>query len=108
MLASTVVPALLWIGAVLTGMGTSAWNSVGMLAVIEDAGESTGRASGMVLLGFLAGLGIGPPVYGALVDRTGGYEPMWLLSIAASLVALAIVAAWQRASGRAGTPAAVR
>jgi predicted MFS family arabinose efflux permease len=108
MLASTVVPALLWIGAVLTGMGTSAWNSVGMLAVIEDAGESTGRASGMVLLGFLAGLGIGPPVYGALVDRTGGYEPMWLLSIAASLVALAIVAAWQRASRRAGRPEAVR
>lgn len=101
MLASMIVPVLLWVGAVMTGMGTSAWNSVGMLAVIEDAGDATGRASGIVLLGFLAGLGIGPPVYGALVDATGSYAPMWILSIAASIAALMIIVAWQRSGDRA-------
>lgn len=96
MLGATEATALLWVGAVLTGVGTSAWNSVGMLAVIDEAGAETGRASGIVLLGFLTGLGIGPPVYGALVDTTGGYGPIWVLSIAASTIALGTIVAWDR------------
>ena len=80
---------LLWVGVVLTGLGSSSWNSVGMLAVITDAGvRGAGRASGVVLLGFLLGLGIGPPLFGWSVDVTGEYTVMWWLSIAAFVVAL--------------------
>lgn len=96
MLMATGFPAMLWVGAVLTGVSTSAWNSVGMLAVIDEGGDATGRASGIVLLGFLAGLGAGPPAYGALVDAVGSYAPMWVSSIVASLAALATIVVWSR------------
>lgn len=97
MLAAPTLGAwLVWVGAVLIGVSSSSWNSVGMLAVINEAGAAaTGRASGIVLFGFLAGLGLGPPIYGAIVDRAG-YEPMWLLSIGVSGVALGVVLVWRR------------
>ena len=66
---------LLIVAAVLTGLGVSAWNSVAMLAVINDAGsELAGRASGVVLAGFLSGLAISPPIFGYSVDVTGSYN----------------------------------
>jgi predicted MFS family arabinose efflux permease len=98
MLASTTWAALLWVGAVLTGLSTSSWNSIGMLAVINEAGSATGRASGVVLLGFLAGLGIGPPVYGATVDATGSYTAMWLISVGAAALGFTLVVVWRRMS----------
>lgn len=93
---------LLWPAAVLIAAGSSSWNSVGMLTVMTEAGvESTGRASGFVLLGFLTGLGIGPPIFGALVDSTGSYDSMWLLSAVTALLALLVVAGWSRHGMRA-------
>jgi predicted MFS family arabinose efflux permease len=98
LLASTRWAALLWVGAIVTGASTSSWNSIGMLAVINEAGSATGRASGVVLLGFLAGLGIGPPIYGATVDATGSYTAMWLISIGAAALGFALVLVWRRMS----------
>ncbi len=96
MLGATTIPWLLWPGAVLTGAGSSSWNSVGMLAVIDEAGAATGRASGIVLFGFLGGLGIGPPIFGATVDATGSYTTMWLLSIATAALSFGVVWLWRR------------
>ncbi len=95
--AGMELQTLIWIGAVLTAVGSSSWNSVGMVAVMASTTpESTGRASGVVLFGFLAGLGIGPPIFGALVDRTGSYTPMWAVSAIAALGAFAVIVAWRR------------
>jgi predicted MFS family arabinose efflux permease len=91
----------LWVAVALTGASTSAWNSVGMLAVIDEPDASTGRASGVVLLGFLAGLGLGPPVYGLIVDETGSYALVWVLSLAAAAAALLIALRWRRLLQRA-------
>jgi predicted MFS family arabinose efflux permease len=102
-LASTTIVVLVWAAVILTGMSTSAWNSVGMLAVINEAGAPTGRASGVVLLGFLLGLGIGPPLYGATVDATGSYTAMWLLSLLAAGLSLWLVVAWRQRSGIGST-----
>ena len=102
-LASPTIIVLVWAAVILTGMSTSAWNSVGMLAVINEAGAPTGRASGVVLLGFLLGLGIGPPLYGATVDTTGSYTVMWLLSLLAAGLSLWLVVAWRQRSGIAST-----
>ena len=89
---------LLWPAAVLVAAGSNSWISVGMLAVMVETGlESTGKASGYVLLGFLGGLGIGPAVFGALIDRTGSYDLMWLLSAVAAIAAVAVVGGWARA-----------
>ena len=93
---SPALPALIWPAAITTGASTSAWNSVGMLAVIDEPGAATGRASGIVLLGFLAGLGLGPPLYGAVVDATGSYVLVWSLSLAAAVAALVVVTRWSR------------
>ena len=94
LLASEMVAAwLLWPGVVLIGASSSAWNSVGMLAVMDTAGTArTGRASGVVLLGFLGGLAFGPPIYGAIVDRSGSYAGIWIMSaIVAALATLLVV-----------------
>jgi MFS family permease len=86
---------LLWVGVVLTGLGNSSWNSVGMLAVMSESGAArAGRASGVVMLGFLTGLGLGPPIYGWTVDQTGAYDAMWLLASALSVVGF-IMASWR-------------
>lgn len=88
---------LLWPAAVLTGLSSSSWNSVGMLAVIDHAGPAqSGRASGIVMFGFLTGLAIGPTLFGWLVDTTGSYTAMWLTSLGV-LVAATVLAAWWNA-----------
>jgi MFS transporter, CP family, cyanate transporter len=88
-------PTALWVGVVLVGLTSSSWNSVGMLAVIARAGTlRTGGASGTVQGGFLLGLGIGPPVFGRLVDQTGSYDAMWMLSVGFVAVAAVLCAGW--------------
>lgn len=90
-------PPLVWLGAVLIGLSSSSWNSVGMLAVMNEAGTAaTGKASGLVVFGFLTGLGLGPPIYGAMVDAAGSYTLMWWTSIGASAATLILVALWRR------------
>ncbi len=96
LLAESGAPWLLWAGAALTGLSTSSWNGVGMLAAMNEAGTAaTGRASGVVVFGFLLGLGLGPPVYGALVDTTGSYVWMWVASITAAVATGLLVAVWR-------------
>jgi MFS family permease len=68
-----------------------------MLTVMAEVGAlATGHASGIVLFGFLTGLGVASPLFGAIVDRTGSYDVMWLLSAAAAAVAIVVVALWRR------------
>lgn len=94
---------LLWVAVVLTGLSSAAWNSVGMLAVIEHAGhERSGRASGIVMFGFLTGLAAGPTLFGWLVDITDSYTVMWIASIGVLGVA-ALLAMWWVRRGRWGT-----
>ncbi len=95
--ATTLGLGALWVGVVLTGVSASTWNSVGMLAVMDEAGpERAGRASGVVMFGFLAGLGLGPPAFGLAVDVTGSYAPMWSMSAAAAVAATVLTEVWRR------------
>jgi predicted MFS family arabinose efflux permease len=100
-LAGSTASWLLWPACLIVALGSGSWNSVGMLTLMVVAGpESTGRASGFVLLGFLTGLGIAPPVFGALIDRTESYNTMWLLSATAALLALVASRVWATRSER--------
>lgn len=100
-LAGSTVSWLLWPACVIVALGSGSWNSVGMLTLMAVAGpESTGRASGFVLLGFLAGLGISSPVFGSLIDSTGSYNSMWLLSAVSAFLALAVSRIWAARSAR--------
>ena len=94
MSATSVGVPLLWIGVVITGLSSSSWNSVAMLAVIHHAGDArAGRGSGIVMLGFLVGLGVAPPIMGWTVDRYGTYAWVWVMAMVA-LVFAALVSAW--------------
>lgn len=100
-LAATTASPFLWIGAILLGLSANAWTSVGMLAVMHDAGaEHAGRASGYVMLGFLLGFGTAPPVYGRTVDATGSYTTMWWLALAVFAAAAVQVVLWRRSLAR--------
>ena len=100
--AAHTSPILLWVGAVVVGASASSWNSVGMLAVIDDARASgAGTASGWVLSGFLLGLGAGPPILGATVDATDSYSTMWFMAAITAALALAVILAWQRRAASA-------
>jgi predicted MFS family arabinose efflux permease len=73
-LLSSRLPALLWLGAAALGGSSGSWNSVGMFAIIDRLPErAAGAASGLVMFGFLVGLGVGAPVFGWSVDVTGTY-----------------------------------
>jgi MFS family permease len=99
---------LLWVGALGLGASSTSWNSVGMLALMVYAGvDQAGGASGVVLLGFLAGLGLGPPAFGWSVDRFDTYGPgLWgvlTLFLTAGMLGLS----WRRSVKRAGAAPAV-
>jgi MFS family permease len=78
--------------AILMGSGAVAWNAVGMLAVMDySTPELMGRGTGLTMLGFLTGLGLGAPLMGLSVDRLGSFTPGWL--IVATMFAVAAVVA---------------
>ena len=89
--------AWMWLGTVILGLSASSWTAVAAISVIALAGPGgAGRASGIVWLGFLGGLGVGPPVYGFTVDQSGSYALMWWLSLAAFALAATVALAWMR------------
>lgn len=72
-------PSLIWIASRLGGITFSSWKSVGMLAIVQRLGhEYPGQGSGVVLLGFLTGLGTGAPLFGFSVDVLESYRPGWI------------------------------
>jgi predicted MFS family arabinose efflux permease len=97
---------LLWVGALGLGASATAWNAVGMLAVMVFAGhERSGGASGVVLFGFLAGLGLGPPILGWSVDQQGSYGPgLWGVMLTFGSAALLALLWQQKNRSRAGFP----
>jgi len=78
--------------ALLFGAGAVAWNAVGMLAVMDySLPELVGRGTGLAMLGFLTGIGIGAPLMGLSVDRLGSYTPGWVV-LASLFFVCAVVA----------------
>lgn len=92
---------LLWLGALGLGASATSWNAVGMLAVIvySEHGK-TGSASGVVLLGFLGGLGVGPPLFGWSVDRFDSYRPGLWGALVTFAVAMVVGLSWHRSVAR--------
>jgi len=82
-------PWLLWPGTVFNAVGIGAWNAVAMLAIIMVVPRAlAGRASGIVMFGFLGGLSISSPLTGWVVDQWGSYQPVWVACAALASLAL--------------------
>lgn len=93
---------LLWPAVIALGASASAWNSVGMLAIIDQSdGGSTGRASGKVLTGFFAGNVVSPIAFGWLVDTLGTYQPAWAITSLLFAAGLAVAMSERRHLRRA-------
>lgn len=94
-----------WLGTVVIGVSSAAWNGVAMLAVIRQAPAAVaGLASGVVVLGFYSGFAAGPVVFGAVVDATDDYTLGWGLVAVAGLVSVVLSHVWRRRVW-AGAPA---
>jgi predicted MFS family arabinose efflux permease len=84
---------LLWPAVVVMAFTVVAWNVVAMLAVIRSVpAELSGRATGVVLMGFLGGLTFAAPLVGWSVDRLGSYRPSWVALAVLGLLGAATVA----------------
>ncbi len=94
---------VLWPGTALNAVGIGAWNAVAMLAIIMVVPRRlAGRASGIVMLGFLGGLSLGSPIAGWAVDRWASYQPVW--GVCVLLSALAVLSLWSGPRSRHRAP----
>jgi MFS family permease len=67
-----------------------------MLATMASSPiDQAGRAAGWVVGGFLTGLGVAPPLFGAIVDRYDAYEQGWLVLAAAAVAAAVSTRLWR-------------
>ena len=90
---------VLYLSPPLNAVGIAAWNAVAMLAIIMFFSKGqAGRASGIVMLGFLGGLSISAPIAGFTVDRLGEYWPVWVASTVMTTAAAIIM--WFDSTGR--------
>ena len=98
----SVGAGLLWPAVVLYSIGHTAWNAVINLAVILNVPTAmAGRASGIIILGFLTGLTVAGPVTGMIVDATDDYTVVWWASVTLALVAATLLALRPVRSGEA-------
>lgn len=82
---------LLWIGAVLAGVGIFIFTSLGMLALVQAVPQgSVGLVTGSLSRTFFAGLLAGPLSFGLVVDLTDGYTWSWLIVAALAVGATVI------------------
>lgn len=82
-------PALMVAGLLVATVAQLGAISLMHAAVIAAAPDAVGRAAGTTMAGYYLGALAGPPLFGLLVDRTGGYGPAWLACAALVLAGAA-------------------
>ncbi|MDH4146763.1 MAG: MFS transporter, partial [Acidimicrobiia bacterium] len=106
-LAGVVGGGLLVILPFITAFSTSSWNAPVMLASMRLVpAADAGRSAGLIMTGFMGGYAVGPPIFGAAVDRLGSYDTPWLAAIGLCLGAAALMLTWRRQEQRAMAAAA--
>lgn len=88
---------LAWPAVVGLGAGAASWTVVAALVIVRRVPiESMGKASATVQVAFYGGFVVTPAVFGAVVDRGGGYASAWF-GVAMAFAAGAVCAAlWAR------------
>ena len=98
-LAPTLGAFLLWPAVVMYALGHTAWNAVLNFAVIFTVpADRAGRASGIIMLGFLMGLTVAGPVTGMVVDTTADYTIVWWASAALAVSAATVLSRMTRSA----------
>ncbi|MCH1614990.1 MAG: MFS transporter [Acidimicrobiales bacterium] len=82
---------IMWPMTFVAASGLYAWNAVAMLSVIIGVPtKDSGRASGVVVMGFMAGLSIGGFFVGWIADVTGSFDAAWTVLLLLSFVSIGI------------------
>lgn len=90
------LPGLVLLTVVLFGLTGVSWNAVYLTLVGEfPRKELTGVATGVAFVITNLGVVVGPPLFGFLVDLSGGYTLSWLF-VASCMVAVALLSTFQR------------
>jgi len=94
---------IMWPMTFVAASGLYAWNAVAMLSVIIGVpAKNSGRASGVVVMGFMAGLSIGGFFVGWIADVTGSFDAAWIALLLLSLVSIGIALAGKQIGRLAG------
>ena len=95
--AASVHDSLLWAISLLAGFTMMSFSAVSMLAIITGVPIAlAGRASGIVMLGFMSGLSIGGLAAGYVIEWTGSYSAVWLAFAACGVGASALAMTMRR------------
>lgn len=87
-LLAAAIPVLAWVAVLLLGTCVLSWSALFAVAVSSLAGEARpATATGLAYVGFYAGLAVSPPLFGAIVDETGGFTAAWLMTSTCFLAA---------------------
>lgn len=99
LLGLTLAPdALPWLWALLLGFGTGMAFALGLVLLVDDADTpaDASQLSAMVFLLSYTFAALGPTLFGALRDRTGGFTTSWAALSALALVHLALASRLRR------------
>ncbi|MFE2851202.1 MFS transporter [Streptomyces lavendulae] len=100
--AGSLLPPLVWAGAVAVGVFAVSGNAVSMVLVVQRAAAGrAGQDSALVAAGFFAGFAVGPPLFG-LLAQSGRYGWGWLLVAVEFAAAGAVAFLWAVRDRRAG------
>ena len=97
LLLSTEQPALVLVGAMTSFAGVLGWSGLLVHAVVDRNLQAPARATGVTQVGFYAGGGIGPPLFGFLIDQFS-YRFAWMTAAGLVLVAAGLVLAVELSS----------
>jgi hypothetical protein len=82
---------IMWPMTFVAASGLYAWNAVAMLSVIIGVPtKDSGRASGVVVMGFMAGLSIGGFFVGWIADVSGSFDAAWTVLLLLSFISIGI------------------
>lgn len=97
LLLSTEQPTLVLVGAMTSFAGVLGWSGLLVHAVVDRNLKAPARATGVTQVGFYAGGGIGPPLFGFLIDQFS-YRFAWMTAAGLVLVAAGLVLAVELSS----------
>jgi sugar phosphate permease len=84
---------IVWPALVALGVGAIGWGGLFSTLAGETAGPAAaGAAAGVTAALDNIGIFAGPPLFGAIVDRTGSYAPAWWAMVGASVAAVVLLA----------------
>jgi predicted MFS family arabinose efflux permease len=94
---------LVWVGALLAGASIMAWHALGWLVLVlgVEVG-AVGGASGIMHVGSSVGFGVGPLLFGLVVDRMS-YGWAWALTTSVFALSTVLTWIWHRVASKGAT-----